>query len=47
MYFRVKWDPQEKHAQKVRFGCTKIAAMETCEEEQTGRRDTQNWDNVT
>jgi len=35
MYFRVKWDPQEIHAYKLRLGCTKITAMETSEEEHT------------
>lgn len=39
MYFRVKWDPQEKHAHKVRLGCTKIKGMETCEEEEKGRKE--------
>jgi len=47
MYFRVKWDPQEIHAYKLRLGCTKITAMETSEEEHTWRKDTRNWDNVT
>jgi len=44
MYFRVKWDPQEKHAYKLRLGCTKITAMERSQEEHKGRKDTRNWD---
>jgi hypothetical protein len=44
--YRLKWDLLGKHAQKVRLGCTKITAIATCEEEQTGREDTRNWDNV-
>ena len=47
MYFRVKWDQQEKHAYKLRLGCNKITAMEKSEEEHKGRKDTRNWDNVT
>lgn len=46
MYFWVKWDPQEKHAYKLRLGCTKITAKERSEEEHKGRKDTRNWDNV-
>jgi hypothetical protein len=47
MYFSVKWDPQEKHAYKLRLGCIRITALETSEEEHKGRKDTRNWDNLT